>query len=199
MYFQQLLNQRHGCASYLVASRETGEAAVVDPALDTAQYDALLAARSQRQRYVIDTHIHADHVSGARALAAAHGAALCLHEAARTTYDVQPLRDGDELALGRVRLRVLHAPGHRPELIALLVDVREPHEYARGHVPGALSLPQADLASRLDELPRDRPLLIICQYGNRSRRGAVPRADRLRPRHQRRRRHLRPAPCREAR
>jgi rhodanese-related sulfurtransferase len=55
---------------------------------------------------------------------------------------------------------------------ALLLDVREPAEYAHGHVPGAVNLPQADLASRLDELPRDRPLIVICQGGFRSLRAA---------------------------
>jgi rhodanese-related sulfurtransferase len=55
---------------------------------------------------------------------------------------------------------------------AVLVDVREPEEFANGHVPGALNLPQADLATRLDELPRDRPVFVICQGGFRSLRAA---------------------------
>jgi rhodanese-related sulfurtransferase len=55
---------------------------------------------------------------------------------------------------------------------AVLLDVREPAEYAHGHVPGALSLPQAELATRLDEVPRDRPVLTICQAGSRSLRAA---------------------------
>jgi rhodanese-related sulfurtransferase len=54
----------------------------------------------------------------------------------------------------------------------LLLDVREPEEYVHGHVPGAIGLPQADLASRLDELPHDRPLLTICRSGTRSLRAA---------------------------
>ena len=53
-----------------------------------------------------------------------------------------------------------------------MLDVREPDEYAPGHVPGAVNLPQADLADRLEELPRDRPLLVICQGGYRSLRAA---------------------------
>ncbi len=55
---------------------------------------------------------------------------------------------------------------------AIVLDVREPVEYAAGHVLGAVNLPQADLADRLDELPRDRPLLLICQGGYRSQRAA---------------------------
>jgi glyoxylase-like metal-dependent hydrolase (beta-lactamase superfamily II)/rhodanese-related sulfurtransferase len=316
MYFQQFLDQTHGCASYLVASRETHEAAVVDPAMRVEQYDELLRARGFTLRYVIDTHVHADHISGARALAGAHDATLCLHESAQVRYPFHPLREGDEVALGQIRLRAAHTPGHRSELISLLIvnlarspepsmvltgdsllvgdvgrpdfgggdaaqqyesiarllalpdwvavfpghfegpcgksmcgrpsttigferlfnplthlereafieklttdaparplnmlaieptnrgledrswamltatpairdievealaarqdevvllDVREPGEYERGHVPSAVNIPQAELASRLDELPRERPILVICQTGSRSR------------------------------
>src|SRR5262249_34192936 len=86
LYFKKILNERCGCASYVIASRKTGEAAVVDPASETEPYDALLRGRELRLRYVIDTHIHADHISGARRLAASQGAELCLHESARTAY-----------------------------------------------------------------------------------------------------------------
>ncbi|MDR7418340.1 MAG: MBL fold metallo-hydrolase [Armatimonadota bacterium] len=319
MYFKQFLDEICGCASYLVASRQSREAAIVDPSLATAQYEALMAERGFTLRYVIDTHVHADHVSGARALAARHGVPVCLHESARVTYPVQSLRDGDELPLGQLRLRVVHTPGHRPEMISLLVinpprspepsmvltgdsllvgdvgrpdfgggdptaqyesitrllnlpdwvavfpghfegpcgkgmcgrpsttvgferlynpltkldrslflremtegvparplnmtaieatnrglidaswamltatppvseqpvealdrrpadavliDVREPSEYAAGHIPGAVSVPQADLASRLDAVPRDRPVWLVCHSGARSLRAA---------------------------
>ena len=319
MYFKQFLDERCGCASYLVASRQSHEAAIIDPSIAIEEYETLLAQRGFCLRYVIDTHIHADHVSGARRLVARQGGELCLHEAAQVAYPFRPLQDGEELALGQLRLRVLHTPGHRPELISILVvnperspepsmvltgdsllvgdvgrpdfgggdaaaqyesltrllrlpdwvavfpghfegpcgkgmcgrpsttigferlfnplarlergpfvdhlseavparplnitaieatnrglvdrpwamlatspavdevsleevesrdpstvvlDVREPVEYAAGHVPGAVNLPQADLADRLDELPRDRPLLLICQGGYRSQRAA---------------------------
>ena len=69
MYFKQVLDERCGCASYLIASRQSHEAAIVDPSIDTDQYEALLQERGFRLRYVIDTHVHADHVSGARRLA----------------------------------------------------------------------------------------------------------------------------------
>ena len=319
MYFKQFLDERCGCASYLVASRQSHEAAIIDPSIAIEEYETLLAQRGFCLRYVIDTHIHADHVSGARRLVARQGGDLCLHEAAQVAYQFRPLQESEELALGQLRLRVLHTPGHRPELISILVvnperspepsmvltgdsllvgdvgrpdfgggdaaaqyesltrllrlpdwvavfpghfegpcgkgmcgrpsttigferlfnplarlergpfvdhlseavparplnitaieatnrglvdrpwamlatspavdevsleevesrdpstvvlDVREPVEYAAGHVPGAVNLPQADLADRLDELPRDRPLLLICQGGYRSQRAA---------------------------
>jgi rhodanese-related sulfurtransferase len=270
-------------------------------------------------KYVIDTHIHADHVSGARRLASCYGTQLCLHESAQVVYPFCPLRDRQELELGQLRLRVLHTPGHRPELISILIanpprspepsmvltgdsllvgdvgrpdfgggdvaaqyesltsllrlpdwvavfpghfegpcgkrmcgrpsttigferlynplarldrvdfinrvgqgvpprplnmtaieatnrgqtemawamltsspdvrevgldelrmrspdtavlDVREPEEFVSGHVAGAINLPQADLATRLDEVPRNRPLFLICQGGFRSFRAA---------------------------
>jgi hydroxyacylglutathione hydrolase len=319
VYFKQILDERCGCASYLIASRQSHEAAIVDPSIATEQYETLLRERDFRLRFVVDTHIHADHVSGARRLAAAHDAALCLWETARVTYPFRPLHDGEDLELGQLRLHVLHTPGHRPELISLLVtnpprspepsmvltgdsllvgdvgrpdfgggdaaaqyeslsrllrlpdwvavfpghfegpcgkgmcgrpsttigferlfnslarlergpflevlttgvparplnmtaieatnrgvadmpwamlttappvdevgvealerrppgslvlDVREPEEHAYGHVPGAINVPQADLAGRLDELPRDHPLFVICQGGYRSLRAA---------------------------
>ena len=73
MYFKQVLDERCGCASYVIASRKTREAAVIDPAVDTEPYETLLRERDFRLRYVIDTHIHADHVSGARRLAGPTG------------------------------------------------------------------------------------------------------------------------------
>src|SRR5689334_1173967 len=120
MYFKQILNDLYGCASYVIAC-QTGEAAIVDPALETEPYTALLAARGLRLRYVIDTHVHADHVSGARQLAQRHGAELCMHEKSPAVYAFTPLRDNQELPLGQLRLRVVHTPGHRQELISLLI------------------------------------------------------------------------------
>lgn len=319
MYFKQFLNELVGCASYLVASRQTNEAAIIDPGIEIEQYDELLHDRHFTLRYVIDTHIHADHVSGARKLVDAYGAELCLYETAQVTYPFRPLHDGEELPLGQLRLRIVHTPGHRPELMSILIinperspepsmvltgdsllvgdvgrpdfgggdaqqqydsvgrllrlpdwvavfpghfegpcgkhmcgrpsttvgferlfnpiarmerepfvvklggevparplnmiaieatnrgaaedhwamltrmseisqlsneeldvldgepaliDVREPGEFASGHLAGAVNIPQAELASRIDELPRDRPVVTVCLSGARSFRSA---------------------------
>jgi hydroxyacylglutathione hydrolase len=321
MYFKQFLHDETGCASYFLASRQSREAAVVDPQLDIRFYLDLAAERDYHITHVIDTHLHADHVSGNRTLAQASGARLWLHESADVRFPFNGLKDGQELHLGQLILRVIHTPGHRPESIcllvtnpprsampsillsgdtlfvgdvgrpdfggpegaqaqfdsiqkllhledyvevfpahfegscgkgmcgrpsstigferrfnpvlqlsvhdfldstgavparplnmtailatnrgeadyawamphdhhtvpdlvvsdapgwleqtrALVVDVREPAEYVDGHVPGAFSIPQADLASRIEELPRDRDLLVVCEGGTRSARAA---------------------------
>jgi glyoxylase-like metal-dependent hydrolase (beta-lactamase superfamily II)/rhodanese-related sulfurtransferase len=323
MYFKQFLHDDLGCSSYFVASRQSREAVVVDPAYDIQPYLDLADERGYRIRLVIDTHLHADHLSGNRKLATATGAELCLHESADAVFPFRRLGDGEEIHLGTLLLRIVHTPGHRPEEIsielvnpprspepsmvlsgdtlfvgdvgrpdfggaegarqeyrslqrllrlpdyvevfpshfegfcgkgmcgrpsttigferrfnpvlqlseadflrmasevparplnmtaildtnrgaadyswvrashehdaevrrvgvedlpawlaahdAMIVDVREPSEYAAARIPDAVSIPQADLATRLDEIPRDRELLLVCAGGTRSLRAA---------------------------
>ncbi|MBI2461405.1 MAG: MBL fold metallo-hydrolase [Candidatus Rokubacteria bacterium] len=123
MIFKALANEASGCLAYLLGCGTTGVAALIDPSrAEIEEYAALAQAKGLTLTHVLDTHIHADHVSGARELAARTGAGLHLHEAAEARYAFIPLRDGQELELGRVRLRVLHTPGHTPESICLLVS-----------------------------------------------------------------------------
>ncbi|HEV2473209.1 MAG TPA: MBL fold metallo-hydrolase, partial [Chthonomonadales bacterium] len=120
MYFKQILNDLCGCASYVVAC-QTGEAAIIDPAMEIGEYETLLEDRGLKLRYVLDTHVHADHVSGARKLADKYGAALCLHAAAPVRYAFVPLEDNQILELGQLQIQAVHTPGHRPELTSFLI------------------------------------------------------------------------------
>lgn len=321
MYFKQILNEEGGCSSYVIASRQTGEAIVVDAAANIEPYLQLARSRGFTYKLAIDTHLHADHISGSRNLAAQTGAVVCLHESADVLFSFQGLRGGQEIAVGQLILKVLHTPGHRPEGISILVtnpprgekpslvltgdslfvgdvgrpdfggvegaaqqyesvhrllelddylevfpahfegscgkgmcgrpsttigferrfnpmlklsqdefveecsnaparplnmtaiiatnrgesdqiwaephtvetirtvslgeaadwiaihrptivDVREPEEYASAHLPGAISLPQSDLASRIDELEKEQEILLVCAGGIRSVRAA---------------------------
>ena len=317
MYFKQFLHDETGCASYFLASRSSREAVVIDPQLNIQPYLDLADERGYQIVSVIDTHLHADHISGNRALTGATHATLNLHESADVAFPFNPLRDGDDISIGQLHLKVIHTPGHRPESISLVItnplrspepsmvlsgdtlfvgdvgrpdfggaegasvqyasvqrlldlpdyvevfpahfegscgkgmcgrpsttvgferrfnpvlqlsrddflqatgevparplnmtailatnqgradygwvqtishaaipsvspedaptwvrirkatvlDVREPDEYAAGHIPGALSIPQADLAVRLREVPRQQHLLVACRGGMRS-------------------------------
>ncbi|HET6320231.1 MAG TPA: MBL fold metallo-hydrolase [Chloroflexota bacterium] len=321
MYFKQFLHDETGCASYFLASRQSREAAIIDPQLDIQPYLDLAEEREYRITDVIDTHLHADHISGNRKLAQETRARLWLHESADVRFPFEPLKDGQELHLGQLIVTVVHTPGHRPESVCLLVtnpprspvasvilsgdtlfvgdvgrpdfggpqgalaqyhsirrllkladyvevfpahfegscgkgmcgrpsstigferrfnpvlqlsksaflkatgdpparplnmtaimatnrgegdyawamphdsadvvsiepggapewlrehhalilDVREPEEYTAGHVPNAVSIPQAELATKLEQVPRDKDLLVVCEGGIRSLRAA---------------------------
>ncbi|HYW88964.1 MAG TPA: MBL fold metallo-hydrolase, partial [Chloroflexota bacterium] len=121
MYFKQFLHDETGCASYFLASRQSRQAAVIDPQLEIEPYIELAHERDYAITDVIDTHLHADHISGNRKLAAVTGARLHLHESADVTFPFNKLKDQQDLHLGQLIIRVVHTPGHRPESICLLV------------------------------------------------------------------------------
>ncbi len=94
----------------------------MDPqAQDIESYLAFASAKGMEIKYVIDTHIQADHVSGGRNLSQVTGAQYCLHSFANVDFDFASVTDGQELDLGNVTVRILHTPGHTPESICLLV------------------------------------------------------------------------------
>ena len=94
----------------------------MDPqANDIDAYLKFTQAKGMEIKYVIDTHVQADHLSGGRSLSEQTGAPYCLHESAGVEFDFTPLTDGQQLDLGNVIVKVLHTPGHTPESICLLV------------------------------------------------------------------------------
>jgi hydroxyacylglutathione hydrolase len=113
--FRQFVDDDLGCASYLIGDEDSGVAAVVDPAYEIDQYLEQAAADGVRLVRVLETHTHADHVSGHGRLALDHGLPISIHPAAEPEYDFDAIEDGQELELGAVTVRVLHTPGHRPE------------------------------------------------------------------------------------
>lgn len=109
-----------GCLSYLIAA--DGLAAVVDPALDPEIYLALARRYGWKISSILETHIHADHLSRARTLAAQAGATLSLPPQKRAAFPFTALQDGDEPEIGPVRLKALHTPGHTGESTCYLLD-----------------------------------------------------------------------------
>jgi hydroxyacylglutathione hydrolase len=94
---------------------------VCDPIDDPELYAGVARESNMRIRYVIDTHLHADHISGGRKLAEISGAEYVLHESAETQYAFRRVKDGEVLELGNVAIQVMHTPGHTPEHISLQV------------------------------------------------------------------------------
>nr|MDQ3822044.1 MBL fold metallo-hydrolase [Actinomycetota bacterium] len=124
MFFRQFLDDDLGCASYLIGDESAGSAVVVDPTLDVEPYLEEAKRRGLRLERVLETHTHADHVSGHGRLALELGVPIAVHAAGAPEFPFEPLEDGAELALGDVVVRVLHTPGHRPEHCAFAVADR---------------------------------------------------------------------------
>jgi len=119
MYFKQFYLGCLAHASYIIGS--DGEAAVVDPQRDVEQYIEDAGAHNLKIRYVIETHLHADFVSGHRELAARTGAEIVFGAKAEATFPHCAVSDGDVLKVGEIVLRVMETPGHTPESISILV------------------------------------------------------------------------------
>jgi hydroxyacylglutathione hydrolase len=119
--FQQFVDDDLGCASYLIGDEEAGVAAIVDPPY---AIEPVLAHAERREVQIvrtIETHTHADHLSGHGRLALEHGIPVSIHPAAEAAFSHDALEDGAEVELGSVVLRAMHTPGHRPEHTCLAV------------------------------------------------------------------------------
>jgi hydroxyacylglutathione hydrolase len=122
LVFRQFVDDDLGCASYLVGDRDAGVAVVVDPALAIEQYVEAAADENVRIERVLETHTHADHVSGHGRFAVEHDLPVAIHSLAEAEYPCESLADGDVVRAGATEIRVLHTPGHRPEHCAFVVD-----------------------------------------------------------------------------
>ena len=124
MLFRQFVDDDLGCASYLIGDPSGGEAVVVDPAYAIEQYLEAAAQDGVRIVRVLETHTHADHVSGHGRLALEQGVPVSVHPIAEPEFPFEAVADGAVLHVGDVPIRVLHTPGHRPEHCAFVVDER---------------------------------------------------------------------------
>jgi glyoxylase-like metal-dependent hydrolase (beta-lactamase superfamily II)/rhodanese-related sulfurtransferase len=128
--FRQFVNDDLGCASYLVGDEHAGVAVAVDPPYAVEPLLDAAAHHGVQLVGVLETHTHADHVSGHGRLALEHGIPVRVHSLAEAAFDHEPLADGTEIEVGDVLIRVIHTPGHRPEHCCFSVTDR-----ARGDEP----------------------------------------------------------------
>ena len=138
MFFRQYYLGCLSHASYLIGDTTTGRAVVVDPQRDVEQYLDDAAANGLRIERVIETHFHADFLSGHLELAEQDGVTISFGAAGegKVEYDAEFLRDGDVVSLGKVTLTVLETPGHTPESISLVVRERASDEVPYGVLTG---------------------------------------------------------------
>jgi hydroxyacylglutathione hydrolase len=122
--FRQFVDDDLGCASYLIGDPIGGGAVVVDPAYAIEPYLEAAEREGVRIVRVVETHTHADHVSGHGRFALEHGIPISVHPLAEPEFPFDPLEDGQVLHAGDVPIRALHTPGHRPEHCAFVVDER---------------------------------------------------------------------------
>ncbi len=159
MILRQFLHTDPVAASYLFGCGGKATGAVVDPLGDVSPYLRAAEETGMRIRYVIDTHLHADHLSAGRVLAKTAGAQYVLFADASVTFPFHKASDGDVLELGNVTAKVLHTPGHTPEHISLVVTDHtrsdEPWFVFTGHTLMVGDLGRTELATSAEEGARD--------------------------------------------
>ena len=155
MIFRQYLHNDPVAISYLFGCASHATAAVVDPVGGVAHYITAAKDAGIRIRYVIDTHLHADHLSAGKALADAIGADYVLFADAQAAIPFRGVHDNDLLELGNVSVEVLHTPGHTPEHLSLIVTDRtrgdEPWFVLTGHTLMVGDLGRTELATSAEE------------------------------------------------
>jgi hydroxyacylglutathione hydrolase len=142
-------------ASYIVGCGGQSACIVVDPVFAAERYIEDAADLGMAIRYVVDTHVHADHLSTGRTLAVKAGAPYLLHESVKADFEFKAVKDGERLELGNVELEVLHIPGHTPEHLGLLVTDRtrgaEPWLVFTGHTLMVGDMGRTELATNAED------------------------------------------------
>ena len=131
MIFRQLFEPQASAYTYLLACEESGEAVLIDPVLETVERDlALLAELQLSLRYTIETHLHADHVTGASVLKERTGCKAAVPERSMARHVDLPVRDGEPIRVGGLELQPLYTPGHTDDHFAYyLVQPRAPRVF----------------------------------------------------------------------
>lgn len=159
MILRQFLHTDPVGISYLLGCGGKATGAVVDPVADVGIYLDAARGAGMKIDYVIDTHVHADHLSTGRCLADAAGAKYILSEKADVAIPFKGMHDGDEIQLGNVVIKVLSTPGHTPEHICLLVTDRtraeEPWFVVTGHTLMIGDLGRTELATSAEQGAKD--------------------------------------------
>lgn len=156
MYIEQIYTGCLAEAAYYIESE--GEAVIIDPLRETEPYIARAAARGARIKYILETHFHADFVSGHLDLSRKTGAPIVFGPGAKTGYDIIEARDEQEFSVGKLILRVLHTPGHTPEssCFLLLDEQGKPHSIYTGDTLFIGDVGRPDLAQKDGEMtPQD--------------------------------------------
>ena len=155
MILRQFLHTEPVAASYLFGCGSHAAGAIIDPLGDVSPYLAAAESTGLKIRYVVDTHLHADHRSSGRALAEASGAEYVLFHKAEVAFPFKGVSDGDELELGNTNVQIMHTPGHTPEHISLLVTDRrrsqDPWFVLTGHTLMVGDLGRTELATSAEE------------------------------------------------
>lgn len=159
MILRQFLHTDPVGISYFFGCGGQAAGAVVDPVGDVGLYHRAAEAAGMRIRFVIDTHVHADHISMGRVLSEMAEAEYVLHSSAQVAFPFMAVEDGDLLELGNVTAQVMHTPGHTPEHLSLLVRDRtrtgEPWFVLTGHTLMVGDLGRTELAVSADQGARD--------------------------------------------
>jgi len=122
LLFRQVPRPETGCLAYVVGDPATREAVLVDPPEDTARIEAAARELGVQVTGVVESHTHADHLSGARAYAARTGVPIWLPAMSKARFPHRGIEDGKEVSVGDLRMRALHTPGHTPDSMVLVVE-----------------------------------------------------------------------------